>query len=165
MDSWGRDAGAPDAPAIEDTPAPGGLDEAVGPDDGQTAEHAPASGGTSASPGDREQLGDVRPAAADDDEPVAVDPLPSTGSLVWADDTATALRPGRAAEMPTATAREGRDDTTEVITPDQVVPPPYGADETAPPGWALPPRNHGRQTAATWARWAPNRGDHRPVRR
>ncbi len=123
-------------------PRPRADDEAVGPDDGQTAEHAPASGGTSASPGDREQLGDVRPAATDDDEPVAVDPLPSTGSLVWADDTATALRPGRsAAEPPTATASGGRDDTTEVITPDQVVPPPYGADETAPPGWALPPRD------------------------
>ncbi len=101
MESRGRDAGAPDAPAADDTPAPGG-----------------------------------------DDESVAVDPLPSTGSLVWADDTAPARRPGRAAaDPPTATASADRDDTTEVIVPDQVVSPPDRADEAAPPGWARATRD------------------------
>jgi hypothetical protein len=152
MNSRGSEAGAPDTAAVDGDATAGRGDDTVAIDPQLTgpsrpaAEEAAPAGGRGGS--------------------VAVDPWPDSDSLPWASEkpepAAARARRQRRGRWSRATRRG--DKTTEIISPDQIVPPPNRAPGAAgPPGWgALPggpnPGGERELGAPAPSSWAPPSG-------
>jgi hypothetical protein len=141
MDSRGSDAGAPDGAPVDDA-ASARSGEDAGPVDA-----APAAG-TPRSDRDEAAAGAAGRAAS-----VAVDPWPDADSLPWASDGPATAPPARRA--PGGVSPPTGDETTEIISPDQIVPPPHQGVGEAQPGWAPPA---GPPNGPSSGPWGPRAG-------